>query len=294
MKYFGLIVMFFCGTIFSAMAEGPEIPAQNKLPLGAKDLKSFQKTEAFTSFKNICLQEAHRGDPPTEEKLETWRIRYKMEKSEVGEFLSQIVQKRLAEMEKKPDINKEWSESRSIYILSVIGISHYPQDEKRTKALLQRVIAVDKNNANTSLYSYLALYKNCILDDDYIRQMMEKSDDQNSLRFYLCKELMQQYKQETDAKRKQALLDKAFEWAFLDVNLDNFYLLDRFLLAHKEEYVNLPARKVQLEKYLANLKRKNVDKNIWVYRRTEAALENFGKGPEAQKILRNLDENQTN
>ena len=97
-----------------------------------------------------------------------------------------------------------------------------------------------------------------------------------------------QIDRETDEVRKKKLLDKAFEWALRDDNLQVFHFLDRVLLDHdKKRYATHPGRKIQLEKELKPYEEeKQYD---WVYRRTKYALEHFGEGDEAFEMLYKMD-----
>ena len=266
-------------------------PTDQDKNLEIVEFESFKRTNAFKSFRNILLQGIHRGDIPIEKKIENWRVNWGIRKNDVGELLFQIINESLTSDQIDQTSKKERPEEREICSRSVLCTRFYPVDEKRTKMLLQKVISVSRYDATTALFSYLFLYPNCIFDDDFIQHLIQNSTTKSSLRLVLCRHIIQEFKNEKKQSRQQLLIDKAYEWAFCDANLEQFYLLDRFLLNNKKQYINLPQRLSQLKKFLLMLKNNNVIETNWVYRRTVVSISIFDKGEEAQTILRDLDEN---
>ena len=131
-------------------------------------------------------------------------------------------------------------------------------------------------------------YPDWIFDDKQIIETIQKAGLKTVNVHLLYRNIKIQVRTETDNARKKKLLDKAYEWAFQDDKLEIFHYLDRVLLDHYEkDYATHPGRNLQLEK---DLKRHEKAKRYnWVYRRTKYALEHFGEGDEAFKMLYEMD-----
>ena len=155
-------------------------------------------------------------------------------------------------------------------------------------ALVRKTVDLDPDHGGDLAYSYIKTYPDWIFDDGTFVEIAERVHSSMMSISSLLEDMFNQIGKETDEARKKKLLDKAFEWALRDDNLENFVFLDRLLLDHdKKRYATHPGRKLQLEKDLkCHEEAKRYD---WVYRRTKYALEHFGEGDEAFEMLYKMD-----
>ena len=268
-----------------------------------------------------------KGVTPTwEELLDAWRTRKGLTEEDMADIFVLMIREHLSNLEKDParfaaHVRRPWRRprtdddpdqktdpdgtvyySRVGYVYAILCLSLYypphtlPQEEYM--ALVQRTSNMDPDKYNTAqlIRGYIAAYPDCVFDEQPVLGMSEKAGqthiiNHKTILFDLCNQI----EKEKDEGRKKKLLAKAFESVFQDDNLAIFRHLDRALLDHYDRsYATMPERKVQLEKAFAREEEKllkNRQKTNERYRRAKYALEHFGEGERALKILRELDTN---
>ena len=221
---------------------------------------------------------------PIEKRLEDWRIKNGLSKDNMTTLFVQIIQEHLLKLEKKPD----GEVSTSGYGIAMRYLGCYPPPQDIFMDLVKKTAALDPKSTDDLFRNYMEAYPDWIFDDKQIIETIQKAGLKTLNINILYRNMRAQIRKETDKTRKKKLLDKAFEWAFQDDKLEIFHYLDRLLLDHYDkDYATNPRRKLQLEK---DLKRYEEAKNYgWVYRRTKYALEHFGEGGEAFKMLYEMD-----
>ena len=263
--------------------------------------------------------------PTREELLEAWRTKKGLTREDMADIFVLMIREHLSNLEKDPArfatlVYPPWKRkddspdqktdpdgtvyySRAGYVNAILYLIYYPPHtlpQEEYMALVQRAIDLDpdledKYNTGRLIHGYIAAYPDCVFDERPILEMSEKAGQTSighrTILFDLCKQI----EKEKDEARKAKLLAKAFESVFQDDNLAVFSHLDRALLDHYDRsYATMPERKVQLEKAFAREEEKRLEygqKTNKRYRRAKYALEHFGEGGRAMKILRDLDTN---
>jgi hypothetical protein len=263
--------------------------------------------------------------PTREELLEAWRTKKGLTREDMADIFVLMIREHLSNLEKDPArfatlVYPPWKRkddspdqktdpdgtvyySRAGYVNAILYLLYYPPHtlpQEEYMALVQRAIDLDpdledKYNTGRLIHGYIAAYPDCVFDERPILEMSEKAGQTSighrTILFDLCKQI----EKEKDEARKAKLLAKAFESVFQDDNLAVFSHLDRALLDHYDRsYATMPERKVQLEKAFAREEEKRLEygqKTNKRYRRAKYALEHFGEGGRAMKILRDLDTN---
>ena len=186
------------------------------------------------------------------------------------------------------ETNSENSTLRGWHFYAMYHIQYYPLPQEQFLELIRKSAELDPESADRLIRVYTDVYPDWVFDDKTIFELASKSDMKEFGFFEAYADLRRQIREEKDEARRKKLLDKAFEWVFQDDMLTVFHYLDRLLLDfRRQEYAELPARKMQLEK---DLKRhEEADIYDWVYRRTKYALEHFGEGDESFEMLYKMD-----
>ncbi len=222
--------------------------------------------------------------PTLAESLEEWRQAAGLTKEDMTDIFARIIREHLAELETAPDSDR----IPDMYFRAQWYLKNYPLPQEEFMALVRKTVDLDPDHGGDLAYSYIKTYPDWIFDDGTFVEFAERVHSSMMSISSLLEDMFNQIGKETDEARKKKLLDKAFEWALRDDNLENFNFLDRLLLDHdKKRYATHPGRKIQLEK---DLKRHEEAKRYdWVYRRTKYALEHFGEGDEAFEMLYKMD-----
>ncbi len=221
---------------------------------------------------------------PAEIFIEDLRKAYVLEKSDMTDLFVKVIQDHLSGAEtKSEDRSREGRHYSAIYFLQ-----YYPLPQEKFLELIRKSAELDPESADRLIRVYTEVYPDWVFDDKTIFELASKSDMKEFGYFEAYADLKRQIREEKDEIRRKKLLDKAFEWVFQDDMLTVFHDLDRLLLdCRRQEYAELPARKMQLEK---DLKRHEEAKRYdWVYRRTKYALEHFGEGGEEFEMLYKMD-----
>jgi hypothetical protein len=222
--------------------------------------------------------------PTLAESLEEWRQAAGLTKEDMTDIFARIIREHLAELETAPDSDR----IPDMYFRAQWYLKNYPLPQEEFMALVRKTVDLDPDHGGDLAYSYIKTYPDWIFDDGTFVEIAERVHSSMMSISSLLEDMFNQIGKETDEVRKKKLLDKAFEWALRDDNLENFVFLDRLLLDHdKKRYATHPGRKLQLEKDLkCHEEAKRYD---WVYRRTKYALEHFGEGDEAFEMLYKMD-----
>ena len=222
--------------------------------------------------------------PTLAESLEEWRQAAGLTKEDMTDIFARIIREHLAELETVPDSDR----IPDMYFRAQWYLKNYPLPQEEFMALVRKTVDLDPDHGGDLAYSYIKTYPDWIFDDGTFVEIAERVHSSMMSISSLLEDMFNQIGKETDEARKKKLLDKAFEWALRDDNLENFVFLDRLLLDHdKKRYATHPGRKLQLEKDLkCHEEAKRYD---WVYRRTKYALEHFGEGDEAFEMLYKMD-----
>jgi len=222
--------------------------------------------------------------PTLAESLEEWRQAAGLTKEDMTDIFARIIREHLAELETAPDSDR----IPDMYFRAQWYLKNYPLPQEEFMALVRKTVDLDPDHGGDLAYSYIKTYPDWIFDDGTFVEIAERVHSSMMSISSLLEDMFNQIGKETDEARKKKLLDKAFEWALRDDNLENFVFLDRLLLDHdKKRYATHPGRKLQLEKDLkCHEEAKRYD---WVYRRTKYALEHFGEGDEAFEMLYKMD-----
>jgi len=259
-----------------------ELRTTNHMEDQAKSL--FRLIAAWKSHDNIVIVDGKKT-LDIDDQIELWRKEHGLEKDDVAIIFVKSIQDHLSALETKSEIKtpKDWRPTYASLLLQ-----YYPVPQKQFLELIQKTVELDPMCADWLISSYTKVYPDWLFDDKTILDLTSKSSkDVFNLR-YACADLKIQVRKEKDEARKKKLLDKALEWAFQDDKLEFFYSIDRFLLDnYGKGYATNPARKLQLEK---NLEMYEKEKYYgWIYRRTKYALEHFGEGDKAFKMLFQMD-----
>ena len=242
----------------------------------------------WESLDDIQIDENGKILTPTlAESLEEWRQAAGLTKEDMTDIFARIIREHLAGLETASDTGPIlWMEA--MYFRAQIYLKHYPLPQEEFMALVRKTVDLDPDHGGDLAYSYIKTYPDWIFDDGTFVEIAERVHSSMMSISSLLEDMFNQIGKETDEARKKKLLDKAFEWALRDDNLENFVFLDRLLLDHdKKRYATHPGRKLQLEKDLkCHEEAKRYD---WVYRRTKYALEHFGEGDEAFEMLYKMD-----
>lgn len=264
--------------------------------------------------------------PTREELLEAWRTKKGLTREDMADIFVLMIREHLSNLEKDParfatHVYPPWERkddspdqktdpdgtvyySRSGYVNAILYLLYYPPHtlpQEEYMAMVQRAIDLDpdledKYNTGRLIHGYIAAYPDCVFDERPILEMSEKAGQTHVSHQTILFDLCNQIEKEKDEVRKAKLLAKAFESVFQDDNLAVFSHLDRALLDHYDRsYATMPERKVQLEKAFAREEEKLLEygqKTNKQYRRAKYALEHFGEGGRAMKILRDLDTNE--
>ena len=221
---------------------------------------------------------------PAEIFIEDLRKAYVLEKSDMTDLFVNVIQDHLSGVETK-------SEDRSLerrHYSAIHFLQYYPLPQEQFLELIRKTAELDPESADRLIRVYTEVYPDWVFDDKTIFELASKSDMKEFGFFEAYADLKRQIREEKDEARRKKLLDKAFEWVFQDDMLTVFHDLDRLLLdCRRQEYTELPARKMQLEKDLK--RQEEADIYDWVYRRTKYALEHFGEGDEAFEMLYKMD-----
>jgi hypothetical protein len=222
--------------------------------------------------------------PTPGESLEEWRQTNGLTKEDMTDIFAGIIRECLAELETAPDTGK----LPVMYSSAQYYLKNYPLPQEEFMSLVRKTVDLDPEHADYLVKSYIETYPDWIFDDGTFVEIAERIHSSAMNVDTLLINMYNQVVKETDEARKKKLVDKAFEWALRDDNLENFVFLDRLLLDHdKKRYATHPGRKLQLEKDLkCHEEAKRYD---WVYRRTKYALEHFGEGDEAFEMLYKMD-----
>ena len=239
----------------------------------------------WESLDDIQIDENGKILTPTlAESLEEWRQAAGLTKEDMTDIFARIIREHLAELETAPDSDR----IPDMYFRAQWYLKNYPLPQEEFMALVRKTVDLDPDHGGDLAYSYIKTYPDWIFDDGTFVEIAERVHSSMMSISSLLEDMFNQIGKETDEARKKKLLDKAFEWALRDDNLENFVFLDRLLLDHdKKRYATHPGRKLQLEKDLkCHEEAKRYD---WVYRRTKYALEHFGEGDEAFEMLYKMD-----
>ena len=195
-----------------------------------------------------------------------------------------VIQDHLSGTEtKSEDRSRERRHYSAIHFLR-----YYPLPQEQFLELIRKSAELDPESADRLIRVYTDVYPDWVFDDKTIFELASKSDMKEFGFFEAYADLKRQIREEKDEARRKKLLDKAFEWVFQDDMLTVFHYLDRLLLDfRRQEYAELPARKMQLEKDLKRHEEAEVYDRV--YRRTKYALEHFGEGGEEFEMLYKMD-----
>ncbi|MBR4767805.1 MAG: hypothetical protein IK088_02395 [Lachnospiraceae bacterium] len=221
---------------------------------------------------------------PAEIFIEGLRKAYGLEISDMTDLFVKVIQDHLSGAEtKSEDRSREGRHYSAIYFLQ-----YYPLPQEQFLELIRKSTELKPESADRLIRVYTEVYPDWVFDDKTIFELASKSDMKEFGFFEAYADLKRQIREEKDEARRKKLLDKAFEWVFLDDMLTVFHYLDRLLLDfRRQEYAELPARKMQLEKDLKRHEEAEVYDRV--YRRTKYALEHFGEGDEAFEMLYKMD-----
>ena len=221
---------------------------------------------------------------PAEVFIEGLRKAYVLEKSDMTDLFVNVIQDHLSGAEtKSEDRSREGRHYSAIHFLQ-----YYPLPKEQFLELIRKSAELDPESADRLIRVYTDVYPDWVFDDKTIFELASKSDRKEFGFFEAYADLKHQIREEKDEARRKKLLDKAFEWVFQDDMLTVFHYLDRLLLdCRRQEYAELPARKMQLEKDLKRHEEAEVYDRV--YRRTKYALEHFGEGDEAFEMLYKMD-----
>ncbi len=255
----------------------------------------FQCLRIWESNDVIEIDENGKSLTPTPaESLEKWRQAKGLTKEDMTDIFARIIREHLAEQETSPDSSKTL-EMYNRYIRAHRYLASYPPPREELMALMRKTVDLDLGHAEVIFRSYIRTNPDWLFGDGAFEIIAERvhlnAEDIQSLLINMC----EQIDRETDEVRKKKLLDKVFESVFQDDNLEIFRYLDRTLLDHYDRsYATMPERKVRLEKAFAG-EEENLLKigkeTSESYRRAKYALEHFGEGERALKILCELDTN---
>lgn len=221
---------------------------------------------------------------PAEIFIEGLRKAYVLEKSDMTDLFVNVIQDHLSGTEtKSEDRSRERRHYSAIHFLR-----YYPLPQDQFLELIRKSAELDPESADRLIRVYTEVYPDWVFDDKTIFELASKSDMKEFGFFEAYADLKHQIREEKDEARRKKLLDKAFEWVFQDDMLTVFHYLDRLLLDfRRQEYAELPARKMQLEKDLKRHEEAEVYDRV--YRRTKYALEHFGEGGEEFEMLYKMD-----
>ncbi|MBR3506722.1 MAG: hypothetical protein IKO02_06725 [Lentisphaeria bacterium] len=221
---------------------------------------------------------------PAEIFIEGLRKAYGLEISDMTDLFVKVIQDHLSGAEtKSEDRSREGRHYSAIYFLQ-----YYPLPQEQFLELIRKSAELKPESADRLIRAYTKVYPDWVFDDKTIFELASKSDMKEFGFFEAYADLSRQIREEKDEIRRKKLLDKAFEWVFQDDMLTVFHYLDRLLLdCRRQEYAELPARKMQLEKDLKRHEEAEVYDRV--YRRTKYALEHFGEGDEAFEMLYKMD-----
>ena len=269
----------------SRSAQSAARPDLNDPEQRAELVENLSKCFRFWGSRDVIVyKDGVRQTPTPGESLEKWRQAKGLTKEDMADFFARIIRERLAELETAPDSGK----FPALYLHAQRYLNNYPLPQEEFMALVRKTVDLDPDHGGDLAYSYIKTYPDWIFDDGTFVEITERVHSSMMSISSLLEDMFNQIGKETDEARKKKLLDKAFEWALRDDNLENFVFLDRLLLDHdKKRYATHPGRKLQLEKDLkCHEEAKRYD---WVYRRTKYALEHFGEGDEAFEMLYKMD-----
>ncbi|MBQ7731001.1 MAG: hypothetical protein IJT68_04080 [Lentisphaeria bacterium] len=272
--------------------------APQRLPLGRGDKYSLIRRDLCIVMKELTPEEQAESlfqaidgwsreidnRTPAEVFIEGLRKAYGFEKNDMTDVFVKVIQDHLSGAEtKSEDRSREGRHYSAIHFLQ-----YYPLPQDQFLELIRKSAESDPESADWLIRAYTKVYPDWVFDDRTIFELASKSDMKEFGFFEAYADLKRQIREEKDEARRKKLLDKAFEWGFQDDMLTVFHYLDRLLLdCRRQEYAELPARKMQLEK---DLKRhEEAEVYDWVYRRTKYALKHFGEGDEAFEMLYKMD-----
>ena len=269
----------------SASAQSAVRPDINDPEQRTRLIENLSECFRFWGSRDVIVyKDGVRQTPTPGESLEKWRQAKGLTKEDMADFFARIIRERLAELETAPDSDR----IPDMYFRAQWYLKNYPLPQEEFMALVRKAVDLDPDHAADIAYSYIETYPDWIFDDGTFVEIAERVHSSMMSISSLLEDMFNQIGKETDEARKKKLLDKAFEWALRDDNLQDFHFLDRVLLDHdKKRYATHPGRKIQLEKELKPYEEaKQYD---WVYRRTKYALEHFGEGDEAFEMLYKMD-----
>jgi hypothetical protein len=224
---------------------------------------------------------------PDLKEIESWRRKNHFEKDVMTELFTEIIREHVSV--RRDRYNSYAPEG---YECAVFGIRGYPPPGGEFLNLLRDCARARALKLPVVFDSFFHVYPDWFLHDGDVRAVAMKTRlDEFQPEQYLFDDLKKQFESETDAVRREKILDWIRQRALADDGLfEDFCELDRFLLDHcGEEYAASPERKRRLKRDLERYE--DMGRRNWMYRRTKYALEHFGEGEDARKTLRDLDTN---
>ncbi|MBQ3935185.1 MAG: hypothetical protein II715_05135, partial [Clostridia bacterium] len=224
---------------------------------------------------------------PDLKEIESWRRKNHFEKDVMTELFTEIIREHVSV--RRDRYNSYAPEG---YECAVFGIRGYPPSEEEFLRLLRDCADARALKLQVVFDSFFHVYPDWFLHDGDVRAVaMKTRQDEFQPEQYLFDDLKKQFGTETDAVRREKILDWIRQRTLADDGLfEDFCELDRFLLDHcGEEYAASPERKRRLKRDLERYE--DMGRRNWMYRRTKYALEHFGEGEDARKTLRDLDTN---
>ena len=224
---------------------------------------------------------------PDLKEIESWRRKNHFEKAVMTELFTEIIREHVSV--RRDRYNSYAPEG---YECAVFGIRGYPPSEEEFLRLLRDCADARALKLQVVFDSFFHVYPDWFLHDGDVRAVaMKTRHDEFQPEQYLFDDLKKQFESETDAVRREKILDWIRQRTLADDGLfEDFCELDRFLLDHcGEEYAASPERKRRLKRDLERYE--DMGRRNWMYRRTKYALEHFGEGEDARKTLRDLDTN---